>query len=80
MLTALFLSLVLMNTGGQPYWSRVAVCLWIALAAFTVKTLPMWNWYAFSGAFTFAELVDIFGRMFFAGLVIAKINPAKQIA
>ena len=78
MLTALFLALVLMKVQGQSYWNRVMTCVWIALAAFTVKSLPMWNWYSFSGAFTFAELVDLLGRMFFAGLVIAKFIPGKQ--
>jgi hypothetical protein len=66
-----------MKVRGQSYWGRVMTCVLIALAAFAVKSLPMWNWYEFSGAFTFAELVDIVGRMFFAGLVVAKFIPGK---
>jgi hypothetical protein len=78
MLTVLFLALVVMKVRGQSYWGRVMTCVLIALAAFAVKSLPMWNWYEFSGAFTFAEFVDIVGRMFFAGLVVAKFVPGKQ--
>jgi len=78
MLTVLFLALVVMKVRGQSYWGRVMTCVLIALAAFAVKSLPMWNWYEFSGAFTFAEFVDIVGRMFFAGLVVAKFIPGKQ--
>ena len=80
MLSALFLVLILMKAREQSYWNRVMICVWIALAVFTVKSLPMWNWYSFSGAFTFAELIDLVGRMFFAGLLIAKFVPGKQAA
>ena len=78
MLTALFVALVLMEAREQSYWNRVMICVWIALAVFTMKSLPMWNWYSFSTAFTFSELIDLIGRMFFAGLVIAKFVPGKQ--
>ncbi len=74
-LTALFLTLILMKALERPYWNRVMTCVWVALAAFAVKSLPMWNWYEFSNAFTVAELIDITGRMLVAGLVIAKILP-----
>ncbi len=77
MLTVLFLALVVMKVRGQSYWGHVMICVLVALAAFAVKSLPMWNWYEFSSAFTIAELVDITGRMFFAGLVIAKFIPGK---
>ena len=79
-LTAFFLLLVLMKVHEQSYWNRVMICVWIALAAFAVKSLPMWNWYEFSSAFTFAELIDFVGRMFFAGLVLAKMIPGQQSA
>lgn len=78
MLTTLFLLVVLLRGRDPSYVGRVMTCVLVALATFAVKSLPMWNWYEFSGAFTFAELVDIVGRMFCAGLVIAKFVPARQ--
>src|SRR5262245_26237906 len=79
MLTALFLALVMMKALERRYWSRVMTCVWVALAAFAVKSLPMWNWYGFSGAFTVAELIDTTGRMLVSGLVVAKILPKRQM-
>jgi hypothetical protein len=78
MLTTLFLLLVVLRARDQSYMGRVLTCVLVALATFAVKSLPMWNWYEFSSAFTFAELVDIVGRMFCAGLVIAKLVPARR--
>ena len=78
MLTTLFLLLVVLRAHDQSYMGRVMTCVLVALATFAVKSLPMWNWYEFSGAFTFAELVDIVGRMLCAGLVIAKLVPARR--
>jgi hypothetical protein len=78
MLTVLFLALVVMKVPGQSYWGRVMTCVFIALAAFSAKSLPMWNWYEFSGAFTLSELIDIVGRMFCSGLVVARFIPGKS--
>jgi hypothetical protein len=35
------------------------------------------NWYAFSNAFTIAELVDTIAGFFLAGMVIARFVPGK---
>ncbi|MFI5250864.1 MAG: hypothetical protein ACHQQQ_00405 [Bacteroidota bacterium] len=77
MLTAFFMTLILVKLSEKTYWSRVIVCLWIGLAGFMAKSLPMWNWYGFSPAFTFAELIDFTGRAFVGGMVISKFTSSK---
>ena len=78
-LCAFFLALILLKCNEQSYWKRVMICVWVALAGFAVKSLPMWNWYSFSAAFTFAELIDITGRMFFGSLILAKMIPSRRL-
>ncbi|MEK6754867.1 MAG: hypothetical protein AABZ02_01815 [Bacteroidota bacterium] len=77
MLAALFIGIVLARV-QIPYWNRVLLSLCVGLAGFVAFSLPQWNWYAFSNAFTFAELVDAVAGFFLAGLVIARFVPGKE--
>ncbi|MBI4534723.1 MAG: hypothetical protein HY708_00500 [Ignavibacteriae bacterium] len=77
-LAALFICLALMKVKGLSFWNQVTAIEFIGLAGFAAVNLPQWNWYAFSGAFTLAELFDTAVGFFLAGMVIAKINPQIQ--
>ncbi len=74
LLAALFITLILMKLDDKMYWDRFSACFWLVLAAFALKTIPMWNWYGFGTAFTLAELFDLVGRGLIGGLVIAKFT------
>jgi len=76
-LTALLVCLVLMRVTGS-LWNRVGTAELVGLAGFAGLSLPQWNWYAFSGAFTLAELFDVAVGFFLGGLVIAKILGRAQ--
>lgn len=78
MLSALFVCLVLIKAKEMGFWSRVILIEWIVLAMFAAQSLPHWNWYAFSTAFTMAELFDLVVGWFFAGLVLAKLNLGQS--
>jgi hypothetical protein len=75
--TAFLIALILLKLSTRTYWSHVATCLLVALVAFALKSMPMWNWYSFSGAFTTAELIDILGRGLAGGLVMARFTSEK---
>ena len=79
MLAALFICLVLARV-QVSYWNLVFLSLWVGLAGFAAFSLPQWNWYAFSNAFTIAELVDTIAGFFLAGMVIARFVPGKEEA
>ena len=78
MISVLFVCLVLIKAKEISFKDRVASTVFIGLAGFAATSLPQWNWYAFSLAFTLAELFDIVVGFFLAGLVIAKVLPAPQ--
>lgn len=73
MLTALAVCFVLLNTREMSFWNQVFTIEWIGLAGFAALSLPQWNWYAFSTAFTLAEMLDIVVGFFLAGMVIVKV-------
>ncbi|TAK59733.1 MAG: hypothetical protein EPO24_07370 [Bacteroidetes bacterium] len=79
MLSALFVCLVLLSLKELSYLKQVGMCVMIALAGFAAQTLPQWNWYSFSNAFTFAELFDLVFGFFFAGLGMAKVVGRKNL-
>jgi len=76
-LTAFFVCLVLAKGKDPSFWNVVASTEFMGLAGFAALSLPQWNWYAFSDAFTFAELFDVVAGFFLAGLVIASIIRRK---
>lgn len=73
MLTALAVCFVLLNTREMSFWNQVFTIEWIGLAGFAALSLPQWNWYAFSTAFTLAEMLDVVVGFFLAGMVIVKV-------
>jgi hypothetical protein len=77
LLAAFFVALVLARTAGTVM-SRAVTSVVIGLAGYAAISLPQWNWYAFSTAFTLAELFgNVFGFLF-AGLVIGKILETQN--
>jgi hypothetical protein len=70
-LTALLVCLVLARAKEFSVRSIVTTAVCIGLAGFASATLPQWNWYGFSDAYTLAELFDVVVGFLLAGLVIA---------
>jgi hypothetical protein len=77
MLAALFVALILARTVGTVR-NRAVTAVIIGLAGFAALSLPQWNWYAFSTAFTLAELFNTAVGFLLAGLVIGKVLDSKE--
>ena len=77
-ITALFVCLVLARTGAGTLFVGGQTSVLIGVAGFAAISLPQWNWYAFSWAFTTAELFDVVVGFFLGGLVIAKVAAMKK--
>ena len=72
-LTALLVCLILVRTKDLVFKNAVVTSMCTGLTGFAAITLPEWNWYAFSTAFTLAELFDIIVGFFLGGSVMAWI-------
>jgi hypothetical protein len=77
LLAAFFVALVLARTAGTVMHRAVTAVI-IGLAGYAAISLPQWNWYAFSAAFTLAELFNIVIGFLLAGLVIGKVLEAPE--
>lgn len=77
LLAALFVSLVLARTAGTVL-NRAATAVIIGLAGFAATSLPQWNWYAFSTAFTLAELFNVVFGFLLAGLVMGRVLDTRE--
>lgn len=71
-LAALLLAYVLARLPGT-YGSRVLCAVGIAVFAWLSVSVPYWNWYHFSTAFTVSEAIDQVIGWLLAGLAMAKI-------
>jgi hypothetical protein len=58
---------------GKACWAAVAGC-----AAFAIKIVPYWNWYGFTPGFIGMEALDMIGKFFLGGLLLAFL--AKKLA
>ncbi|HUE54627.1 MAG TPA: hypothetical protein VMO76_02265 [Candidatus Udaeobacter sp.] len=81
MAAALLLTWLLLQTSGLSYRRGVLFVGVVGLAASVIVNLPDWNWWGFSGVYTFVNLADFTLMWLFAGLVIAKVaNPQASSA
>jgi hypothetical protein len=80
MAAAFLLTWLLLQTTGLSYARRVAFLATAGLAASVIVDLPNWNWWGFSGAYTFVNLADSMLTWLIAGLVIARVAKPGQPA
>jgi hypothetical protein len=72
-LKALIAAWLLARTGLLTFGSRVGFVVVAGLLAAITTSIPYWNWYGFTGAFTTGSIItDVIG-FFFAGLAIAAV-------
>jgi hypothetical protein len=75
LLTAFFLTLLLLHVRVVSVSGRALFLVGVALAGWVARSLPSWNWYAFSDAYTLAELADLVVGFALAGLALARVVP-----
>jgi hypothetical protein len=78
MISAFLLCLLLGGLRAESTSGRASWLLLAGLASFTVKFLLYWNWYGFPPAFVGMELLDLVGKFFLGGLVLAALQ--KRLA
>ncbi len=72
-LSALLLCWLLAGIRGATALGRAGWLTLAALATFSLKVLPYWNWYGFSPLFMMLEALDLVGKFFIAGLVLGAL-------
>lgn len=75
--SAALVAWLLSQTVLVPYWHRVGFVVVIAFATAMIAHYPSWIWWRFSESFTLVECADLLIGWSLAGLVIAKIVPAR---
>ncbi len=76
-LAALMATWLVLQTSGLTCWGRVGFLVMLGLTAGVITNLQHWNWWNFSTAYTAVCFGDLLIGWFLAGLVIAKIVPAR---
>ncbi len=76
-LAALLATGLLLKTAGLTFGGRVGFVMTLGLLAGVVINLQHWNWWQFSTAYTAVAFGDLLIGWFLAGLVIAKVVPAR---
>lgn len=71
----LLATLLLLQARPDTAAARALFMAIVGLAAWVADSLPAWNWYAFSLAFTLASLLDLVVGFALAGLVISPLLP-----
>jgi hypothetical protein len=79
MAAAFLLTWLVLQTSGLSYGRRVVFLGVVGLAASVIVDLPNWNWWGFSGSFTFVNLVDCTLTWLIAGSVIAKVAKPRTV-
>ena len=77
-LSAFFMTLLLLKSRIESYGGSVIFTVLFALAAGIVCYLPSWNWWGFPTMYTLVEMADLLAAWFLAGLILAKIT-SKQV-
>ena len=75
--SALLVTWLLLQTASATYWRRAGFVVVIAFATAMIAHYPSWIWWRFSESFTLVELADLLIGWSLAGLVMAKIVPAR---
>lgn len=82
-ISALLLCLLLSGLRARSTLGRASSLLVAGRASFTIKFLPYWNWYGFAPVFVSMELLDLVGKLFLGGLVLAvlqkKLTSSKRL-
>jgi hypothetical protein len=77
-LAALLVTVLLLQARPATAPARALFTAVVGLAAWVADSLPAWNWYAFSLAFTLASLLDLVVGFALAGLVISPFLPKRD--
>ena len=75
---ALLLCLALAGLRPGSPLGRAGCLTLLGLVVVALKLLPYWNWYGFSATFIAMEALDIVGKFFIGGLLLAWL--AKKMA
>lgn len=70
--SAFFISWLLIRTKSRKYWDLVTVSAVIGLVAGILTYLPAWNWWGIPTGYAAVGLIDSVITWFLAGLVMAK--------
>jgi hypothetical protein len=70
---AFIVTWLLMQTKNLPFKKQVAFVTAFGLGVGILGQLPSWNWWGFSGAYIFSNIVDLVIGWFLAGFGIAKV-------
>ena len=74
---AILATWLLLQAGGFSYMRKVGFIMTLALLAGVLMLIPVWNWWRFSPGYMAVGFGDLLIGWFLAGLVIAKIVPAR---
>lgn len=74
LLSAVFITWLLLNAKPQRYWDRVTFVAVIGLIAGVLAFLPAWNWWGFPVSYTAVGIIDLVIGWFLAGLAMAKLS------
>jgi hypothetical protein len=77
-LASLIITWTLLQTRGLSYWGRVGLVILLSFAASLVAVLPNWNWWGFSTAYVWSEVLDLLIGGLLAGLVIAWATAGQE--
>jgi len=77
LLAGLLTTVLLLQARPATATARALFMGVVGLAAWVAASLPAWNWYAFSLAFTLASLLDLVVGFALAGLVISPFLPKR---
>jgi hypothetical protein len=75
LLAAFLATLLLLHARPDTAPARALFLAGVGLAAWVAGSLPSWNWYAFSTAFTLADMLDLVVGFALAGFVISPLLP-----
>ena len=70
---AFIVTWLLMQTKNLPFKKQVGFATAFGLGVGILGQLPYWNWWGFSGAYIFSNIVDLVVGWFLAGFGIAKV-------
>jgi hypothetical protein len=80
LLEGLLAALLLLHARPATAAGRALFLAGVALVAWMARSLPAWNWYAFSTAFTLFDLGDMLIGLALAGALLSRFLPKTSAA
>lgn len=77
LMEGLLAALLLLHARPATAGARALFLAGVALMAWLARSLPAWNWYAFSTAFTLYDLGDMLIGLALAGVLVSWFLPQK---